>query len=329
MKTPGLSVALPVYNGADYLAEALDSALAQTFSDFEIVVSDNCSTDQTPAILDDYARRDRRIRVHRADDFLAQAENVNRAVSLCQGDWVKLLCHDDLMQPRCMETLHGIINANGDDSVGLIGNGEAWLFANGIRYAVEDEAATTQRYDGREMIRQLMNGTASVPLPALTTATVRKRAWEQGPKFESRFIHFDVFCWQRLLMQWNFVYVPRQLTINRIHAAQVAASARRSLRSVEDYRLFYKEFLKGDAVRLELGPAALFKARLKPLSVAASTVMIELLKKRFANALRVIMRLPVWWWPALPVLIARNLKKESPKIEALRHRVPTSLIYPG
>src|SRR2546430_1623778 len=106
-----ISVALPVYNGAVYLREALESILAQEFTDFELVVSENCSTDETPEILAEYARQDCRIRVSRSDTFLRQAENVNRAVELCAAPWVKLFCHDDLMSPTCLGSLYGAIRS--------------------------------------------------------------------------------------------------------------------------------------------------------------------------------------------------------------------------
>ena len=62
---PRLSIGLPVYNGADYLAQSLDALLGQTFEDFELIISSNASTDQTDDICQAYAARDRRIRFFR------------------------------------------------------------------------------------------------------------------------------------------------------------------------------------------------------------------------------------------------------------------------
>src|SRR5262245_2196483 len=100
-----MGVALPVYNGADYLREALDSILAQDFGDFTLVVSDNCSTDDTPSILSEFAAKDSRLYVSRSERFLVQADNVNRAIELCDTKWVKLFCHDDIMKPECLSTI--------------------------------------------------------------------------------------------------------------------------------------------------------------------------------------------------------------------------------
>jgi glycosyltransferase involved in cell wall biosynthesis len=61
LATPPISIGMPVYNGERYLPEALDSTLAQTFGDFELIICDNASTDRTEEICRDYAARDRRI----------------------------------------------------------------------------------------------------------------------------------------------------------------------------------------------------------------------------------------------------------------------------
>ena len=79
--TPRISVALPVRNGANYIAAALDSILAQTMTEFELVISDNASTDTTPQIIADYCARDPRVKVSRSEQMLALGANMNRPES--------------------------------------------------------------------------------------------------------------------------------------------------------------------------------------------------------------------------------------------------------
>lgn len=104
-----VSVALPVFNGARYLEEALDSLLAQTFEDFELLIADNASTDDTPTIAAEYAARDPRIRYHRNAENIGAARNFNLAFSLTSGRYFKWAAHDDLIHPellaRCVEAL--------------------------------------------------------------------------------------------------------------------------------------------------------------------------------------------------------------------------------
>ncbi|MCR8726837.1 glycosyltransferase family 2 protein [Frigidibacter sp. ROC022] len=109
MKTtsPAVSFGMPVYNGARYLSEALDSLLAQDFPDFEIIISDNASTDETPDICASYAARDTRIKYYRLDHNHGAAFNYNRVFELSSGRYFKWAAHDDLIRPaflsRCLE----------------------------------------------------------------------------------------------------------------------------------------------------------------------------------------------------------------------------------
>jgi glycosyltransferase involved in cell wall biosynthesis len=106
---PRVSIGLPVYNGEKYLSLALDSLLAQTFEDFELMISDNASTDGTEAICREYARRDPRVRYHRSPVNRGLAWNHNRLVHLARGEYFKWVGHDDIYHPdmlrRCVEVL--------------------------------------------------------------------------------------------------------------------------------------------------------------------------------------------------------------------------------
>ena len=87
---PRLSVGLPVYNGADYLAESLDALLGQTFEDFELIISDNASTDGTADICQQYAKQDSRIRYFRQPRNIGLAPNHNFTVDQAQGRAVQV-----------------------------------------------------------------------------------------------------------------------------------------------------------------------------------------------------------------------------------------------
>jgi glycosyltransferase involved in cell wall biosynthesis len=106
---PRLSIGLPVFNGDNYLAEALDSLLAQTYSDFELIISDNASTDKTGEICQAYAARDKRIRYYRNETNLGGAYNDCRVVALARGEYFRWAGHDDICDPellaRCIEVL--------------------------------------------------------------------------------------------------------------------------------------------------------------------------------------------------------------------------------
>ncbi len=322
-----LSVALPVYNGADFLEAAVASVLAQSARDFELVISDNASTDATPEIAHRFAAGDSRVRHSRSETFLDQAENVNRSVELCANEWVKLLCHDDLLTTDCLAVI-GEAAAAARATTGLIGNGEAWLFANGVVHRASPEIPRLPELEGRSTVRQTLRGKGRVPLPSLTTATVRKSAWKQAGGFDSRFVHFDVFLWHRLLMQWDYLYLPEVLTHNRIHGAQVAAQARRSAKVLRQQEEFYREFLDEFAAELALGGLDRSLMRLRPPAYLASTVAVALLRSDFRQALKLLQGAPIWSVPLMPALVWRSYWREAGKVSRLRGSVPVELIYP-
>ncbi len=101
--SPRLSIGLPVYNGEAFLAQALDSILAQTYTDFELIIVDNASTDRTQAIIQDYASQDKRIRVQRNETNVGAARNFNLAFELASGEYFKWAAHDDVLDPRFLE----------------------------------------------------------------------------------------------------------------------------------------------------------------------------------------------------------------------------------
>lgn len=93
---PRVSLGLPVYNGENYLALTLDTILAQTFTDFELIISDNASTDATRNICEDYAHRDDRIRYFRQDENLGAAANYDFVFHQSRGAYFKWCAHDDV-----------------------------------------------------------------------------------------------------------------------------------------------------------------------------------------------------------------------------------------
>jgi glycosyltransferase involved in cell wall biosynthesis len=100
---PKVSIGLPVYNGEKYLAGALDGVLRQSFDDFEVVVSDNASTDRTREICAEYCNRDSRVRYARNETNIGAARNFNRAFELTRGAYFCWFAYDDLYDDRYLE----------------------------------------------------------------------------------------------------------------------------------------------------------------------------------------------------------------------------------
>jgi glycosyltransferase involved in cell wall biosynthesis len=112
---PRVSVGMPVYNGEKYVAMAIESVLAQTYADFELMICDNASTDRTEEICRAYAARDARVRYLRNEKNLGAGPNYNRTFTSATGtDFFKWLAHDDVIAPTYLEKCIAALDANPD-----------------------------------------------------------------------------------------------------------------------------------------------------------------------------------------------------------------------
>lgn len=98
-----VSIGLPVFNGERFIREAIDSILSQTFGDFELIISDNASTDGTENICKEYCDRNKCVRYYRNSSNYGAAQNYNQLVQLATGKYFKWASHDDVCAPRLIE----------------------------------------------------------------------------------------------------------------------------------------------------------------------------------------------------------------------------------
>lgn len=106
---PVISVCVPTHNGEKDLAECLTSVVNQTFTDFEVLILDNASSDRTVDIAREYAAKDQRFRILVNESNLGLTGNLNRSVELAHGEWIKFLFQDDLIASNCLERMFAAI----------------------------------------------------------------------------------------------------------------------------------------------------------------------------------------------------------------------------
>jgi hypothetical protein len=229
----------------------------------------------------------------------------------------------------CLARLAAAIAALEGTNVALIGNGERHMFDNGyVTDPPEDESLL--QLPGRETIaRKLWNVARAVPFPALTTATLRRDAWEQVGGFNPRYLYFDTFCWLELLTRHDYAVVTAGLTRNRIHGRQVAVQARASLRELGDFREFLPAFVAHHGKDLGIGAKARIRLRLIPAALGARAVAGDLVAGRVGRAVATATRIPLSYWPVLPLLVLRAWQQERAKLARFAPHVPRELLYPG
>jgi glycosyltransferase involved in cell wall biosynthesis len=117
---PTVSIGMPVYNGAKYIKEALDSLLAQTYTDFELIISDNASTDSTQAICEEYASKDSRIRYIRQPENMGPLKNFQFVLDEAVSEYFMWAAHDDVWSENWIEVLHSELDKE-SLSIGVYG----------------------------------------------------------------------------------------------------------------------------------------------------------------------------------------------------------------
>lgn len=147
--SPKVSIGLPVFNGSNYVAQAIESLLGQTFGDFELIISDNGSQDETPDICRSYASLDRRVRFYREEQNRGVAWNFNRVLELARGRYFKWAAHDDLNAPDQLAHLVELLDS--DPLVVLAGFQAAVIDEHGECLAPASRPRQGNPFSGEEL----------------------------------------------------------------------------------------------------------------------------------------------------------------------------------
>ena len=109
---PKISLIMSVYNGEDYLAETIDSVISQTFTEWEFIIINDCSTDNTSKILAEYGSKDERIKVHTNETNLRLPSSLNKALSLAEGKYIARMDADDICMPDRLQKQYDFMGEN-------------------------------------------------------------------------------------------------------------------------------------------------------------------------------------------------------------------------
>jgi glycosyltransferase involved in cell wall biosynthesis len=213
---PLVSVVTPVHNGAKYIRECIESVLAQTYANFEFVVMENRSTDDTLEIVQEYAASDARIRVFAPDELLDPDPNANRAVRQIDGAsrYVKIVHADDWLYPECLERMVALAETH--PNVGVV---SAYRLEE-ARVTLDGLPPSLNVVPGREVCRSTLLGRPWGFLFGSPTATLLRADLVRGrellyPEDNSFQSDWEV-CYQ-LLEQSDFGFVHQVLTFTRRH----------------------------------------------------------------------------------------------------------------
>ena len=232
MTTPAVSIGLPVYNGEAFLARALDSLLAQTFADFEIVVSDNASTDATAEICAAYAERDPRIRYHRHARNGGAAANYNFTVEMARGAYFKWMAHDDLVAPGFLQTCMDAF-ARAPESVVLSFTKVCWVGVDDEVLKYYDVPIPWDGRDVRSRVASLLRDRVHSFLhhPYALFGLIRTETLRQTRLIQS-FHSADRVLLLELALRGDFLELPEYLFYRRMHEGNSVLGRNKSAKDV-------------------------------------------------------------------------------------------------
>lgn len=218
---PQVSVLLPVYNAGRYLREALDSLLAQTLAEFEVVAIDDGSSDSSPAILAEYAARDARVRVVRNEKNMGLAATLNKGLALCRAALVARFDADDVCLPSRLEKQTDFMRAHPETAIC-----GAWMRTIGSR---EGMILRYPSGDGRIRCRLLFHCPIGHPSVMLRRETLLEAGLLYNPEFEGV---EDYELWIRARKVCRFDNLPEPLVLYRLHDSPLKQGNRYDARAI-------------------------------------------------------------------------------------------------
>ena len=208
MNYPLISIALCTYNGAKHIREQLDSIVNQTYQNIELIVVDDCSTDPTYAILEEYASRDSRIKLHQNEQNLGFNKNFDKALSLTSGSFIAISDQDDVWELNKLQTLKDNI-------------GDNWLAFSNSAYMSEDGELTgktlLKEFDivGKSFISFMMQNYVTGHTTLLSREFLMHVLPFPAEGFYDWWMGFVAMYHQKL------IYVDAVLTYYRVHSQSV------------------------------------------------------------------------------------------------------------
>lgn len=229
-----LSVGLPVYNGENFLAAAMESLLGQSFGDFELIVCDNASTDGTQDLVQSYVARDKRIRYHRNLTNIGAAPNFNRVLELATAPLFKWAAHDDRLEPGFLAACVAALREHPEV---VLAYTQVQLTSESGHEGIYCNDLPTDSPDPVVRFEALLSPHECYEI----FGVIRRHALTQAGQMGA-YAHGDGVLLARLALRGRFFQVPEPLFIWRRHAGQSMARFKGDYRS---YAVWFNPRLKG------------------------------------------------------------------------------------
>ena len=211
-----ISVIMSVYNGEEYLCEAIDSVLSQSFKDFELIVINDCSTDKTREILEKYENLDARVKVHTNEVNLRLPSSLNKAISLAEGKYIARMDADDICLPDRLEKQYAFMEARPD------------ITLSSCRFMTLKKGVIASGGCGGKTDTEDIKAMLLVTNPILHPGIIAKADVIRELGYDKSFTCTeDMELWSRFVMTDNKIEIqPEYLMIYRLHDKQITETTR-------------------------------------------------------------------------------------------------------
>jgi glycosyltransferase involved in cell wall biosynthesis len=236
---PPLAVGIPVHNGERYVGQAIESILDQTYGDFELIISDNHSTDGTEEICRSYLSRDKRVVYNRLADNVGAAGNFNRVFQLSRSPLFKFAAHDDVCAPRCLEVCMTAF-ADAPDDVVLCFPSTVKIDEAGVQHGPIPDKLDLRHRKPHQRFRAFL---WRYHLSNCFYGIVRSAAYG-STRLHQTFVAADVVLLGELALRGQFWQLPEPLFMRRVHAG-MSGQANPTLPQLA---LHYDAAYRGDTV---------------------------------------------------------------------------------
>jgi len=236
---PRVSVCIPTYNYANFISAAIESVLNQRFGDFEVIVQDDCSSDNSEEVIRGFLS-DPRVKFGRNECNLGLAANWNLCLRKAGGQYIKYVFADDLLASR--DALTEMVRLlDSDRDISLVACSRNIIDARSVLLRVESSFDKDLIAPGTSIINKCLYHSRNL-IGEPTTAMFRKDQAERG--FNEGYEHLlDMEMWFHLLEKGKFAYVNRPLCSFRVHPAQKTAENVRKRVYLDDYCLLLRQYL--------------------------------------------------------------------------------------
>jgi glycosyltransferase involved in cell wall biosynthesis len=211
---PLLSIGLFVYNGERFIEKALDSILSQTFTDFELIISDNASTDRTAEICREYAQRDSRIRFYRNEKNMGAGWNVRRVCALATAKYFKWAAADDALEPDFLRQCIAALEAD-----------ESYVIAHSKTKVVDESGKFLENYvwpmetDSHNPVVRFREMLLNDHMCYQIFGVIRMSALRQVPP-QGSYVNSDGVLLAQMSLLGRFYESPEHLFVSTRHSGQ-------------------------------------------------------------------------------------------------------------